>query len=369
MLDISVYSVSSVVKLSGFQLMSSYIKQSVLAMQGYTPGEQPTDPRVIKLNTNESPYPPSPAVREALQSLKVETLRLYPDPVNLTLRRKIAELHGGGSDNVFVGNGSDETLALCSRAFVEDDGAIGYFEPSYSLYPVLAQIRAVSARPVALGPDFAWAMPADYQASLFFMTTPNAPTGIQYPKTAIRAFCARFPGVVVLDEAYVDFAREHCMDLALKCDNVLVLRTLSKSYALAGLRLGYIVGAAPLITALFKIKDSYNVDRITQATALAALSDQAHMQTLVERIRTTRRWTIADLEHMGFRVFPSETNFLWVKPPRITAADLYRRLREQNILVRYFPGPRTQDYLRITIGTDEQMQALVKATQVLLKTG
>ena len=215
--------------------MSAYIKQSVQAMQGYTPGEQPTDPQVIKLNTNESPYPPSPAVREALQSLKVETLRLYPDPVSLTLRRKIAALHGGTPDNVFVGNGSDETLALCSRAFVEDDGAIGYFEPSYSLYPVLAQIRAVTARPVALGPDFEWAMPPDYQASLFFMTTPNAPTGIQYPKTAIRAFCTHFPGVVVLDEAYVDFAREHCMDLALEFANVLVLRTLSKSYALAGL--------------------------------------------------------------------------------------------------------------------------------------
>ncbi|MFH1478043.1 MAG: histidinol-phosphate transaminase [Verrucomicrobiota bacterium] len=349
--------------------MTTYIKKSVLAMQGYIPGEQPTDPRVIKLNTNESPYPPSPAVREALQSLNVETLRLYPNPVSLALRRKIAELHGGTPDNVFVGNGSDEILSLCTRVFMEDDGVIGYFEPSYSLYPVLAQIRAAIARPVALGPDFEWAMPTDYQASLFFMTTPNAPTGIQYSKAAIRTFCARFRGVVVLDEAYVDFAREHCMDLALECDNVLVLRTLSKSYALAGLRLGYVMGAAPLIEALFKIKDSYNVDRITQAVALAALSDQAYMQALVERIRTTRRQTIAELEQMGFRVFPSETNFLWVKPPRISAAALYQHLREQNILVRHFPGARTQDYLRITIGADEQMQALAKAAQVMVKTG
>lgn len=349
--------------------MRSYVKNSVRSMQGYTPGEQPTDPQVIKLNTNESPYPPSPSVREALQSLNVANLRLYPDPVSLVLRRKIADLHGVGPENVFVGNGSDETLALCSRAFVEDDGAIGYFEPSYSLYPVLAQIRAVTSRPVALGPDFEWAMPEDYQASLFFMTTPNAPTGIQYPKSAIRAFCARFPGVVVLDEAYVDFARENGMDLARECANVLVMRTLSKSYALAGLRLGYVVGAAPLIEALFKIKDSYNVDRITQAVALAALSDQTYMQTLAERIRTTRRQTIADLELLGFRVFPSETNFLWVKPPRITAAELYQGLRKQNILVRYFPGARTQDYLRITIGADEQMQALTHAARMLVKTG
>ena len=349
--------------------MTTFIKRSVLAMQGYAPGEQPADPRVIKLNTNESPYPPSPAVRQALQSLPAESLRLYPDPLSLALRRKIAELHGVTPENVFVGNGSDETLSLCTRVFVEDNGAIGYFEPSYSLYPVLAQIRAVTARPVALGPDFEWSMPADYSASLFFMTTPNAPTGIQYPKAAIRAFCARFPGVVVLDEAYVDFAREHCMDLALEYDNVLVLRTLSKSYALAGLRLGYVVGAAPLIEALFKIKDSYNVDRIAQAAALAALSDQAYMHTLVERIRATRCRTITELERLGFRVFPSESNFLWVKPPRIPAADLYRRLRAQNILVRYFPGPRTQDYLRITIGTDEQMQMLLNAARVLAQAG
>jgi len=349
--------------------MTTFIKRSVLAMQGYAPGEQPADPRVIKLNTNESPYPPSPAVRQALQSLPAESLRLYPDPLSLALRRKIAELHGVTPENVFVGNGSDETLSLCTRVFVEDNGAIGYFEPSYSLYPVLAQIRAVTARPVALGPDFEWSMPADYSASLFFMTTPNAPTGIQYPKAAIRAFCARFPGVVVIDEAYVDFAREHCMDLALEYDNVLVLRTLSKSYALAGLRLGYVVGAAPLIEALFKIKDSYNVDRIAQAAALAALSDQAYMHTLVERIRATRCRTITELERLGFRVFPSESNFLWVKPPRIPAADLYRRLRAQNILVRYFPGPRTQDYLRITIGTDEQMQMLLNAARVLAQAG
>ncbi|MDD5679168.1 MAG: histidinol-phosphate transaminase [Kiritimatiellae bacterium] len=349
--------------------MSSYIKKSVAAMQGYTPGEQPTDPRVIKLNTNESPYPPSPAVGKALQSLKAETLRLYPDPVSLALRRKIAALHGATPDNVFVGNGSDETLALCSRAFVEDNGAIGYFEPSYSLYPVLAQIRAVTARPLELGSEFEWAMPADYQANLFFMTTPNAPTGIQYHKALVCAFCARFKGVVVLDEAYVDFARENCMDLALEYNNVLVLRTLSKSYALAGLRLGYVVGSVPLIAALFKIKDSYNVDRITQAAALAALSDQAYMRNLVERIKTTRRQTIADLERMGFCVFPSESNFLWVKPPRGSAADLYRRLRERNILVRYFPGGRTQDYLRITIGTDEQMRALTDAIRTLAEAG
>lgn len=349
--------------------MNSYIKRALREMAGYTPGEQPADPGVIKLNTNESPYPPAPAIRKVLRRLKPESLRLYPDPVSRALRRKIAALHGTKPDNVFVSNGADETLALCTRAFVEDDGAIGYFEPSYSLYPVLAKIRAVATRPVKLGPDFEWAMPEDYQASLFFMTTPNAPTGIQYPLKTIRAFSARFRGVVVLDEAYVDFARENCLSLALAYDNVLVLRTLSKAYALAGLRLGYAVGSPELIAALFKIKDSYNVDRITQAAALAALSDQAYLRKLVKRIKATRARTAAELTRLGFRVFPSETNFLWVQPPRIKAAELFRRLRAEKILVRHFPGARTQDYLRITIGNDQDMRTLVAATRAIIKAG
>ncbi|MBI2437297.1 MAG: histidinol-phosphate transaminase, partial [Lentisphaerae bacterium] len=346
------------------------------AMQGYSPGEQPADPGVIKLNTNESPYPPSPAVQKTLPRLNVATLRLYPDPLCLALRRKIAELHECAPDNVFVSNGADETLALCTRAFVEDDGAIGFFRPSYSLYPVLAQIRGVGARPVELGPAFEWAMPKDYQANLFFMTTPNAPTGIQYPKSAIRAFCAHLRGIVVLDEAYVDFARGHCLDLGLTRANVLVLRTLSKSYALAGLRLGYAVGSRALIEALFKIKDSYNVNRWTQELALAALSDQAYLRDLVKRVKATRERTANGLKRLGFRVFPSQTNFLWVRPaparagpPRIKAAELYSRLRERNILVRHFPGDRTQDYLRITIGTDAQMRALLNAAGRIIKAG
>ncbi|MBI2441056.1 MAG: histidinol-phosphate transaminase [Lentisphaerae bacterium] len=347
--------------------MSAYIKRAVLAMQGYMPGEQPADPGVIKLNTNENPYPPSPAVRKVLQGIQAETLRLYPDPLGRALRRKIAELHKCSSDSVFVGNGADEILALCTRAFVENEGAIGFFEPSYSLYPVLAQIRGVRSLPVALGPDFEWAMPASYRANLFLMTTPNAPTGIQYPKAKIRAFCARLRGVVVLDEAYVDFAREHCLDLALARPNVLALRTLSKSYALAGLRLGYAVGSPALIAALFKIKDSYNVNRLTQAAALAALGDQTYMRKLVERIKKTRNWTATELKRLGFCVFPSETNFLWVRPPRLKAHELFSRLRARNILVRHFPGKRTQDYLRITIGTPDQMRALLSAVRIISK--
>lgn len=335
-------------------------------MTGYTPGEQPGRRDVIKLNTNENPYPPSPRIKKVLQDFALDTLRLYPDPTCARLRERLAEIHGCAPDQVFVGNGSDEILALCVRAFVERDGSVGYFEPSYSLYPVLAQIAEVATRPVPLGPQFEWSMPDGYEASLFFLANPNAPTGIMYPRATVRAFCAQFRGVVLIDEAYVDFAREDNMDLALSRPNVLVARTLSKSYSLAGLRVGYAVGPPDLIAALFTIKDSYNVGALAQEIALAALSDRAHMEANVERIRMERERAARALQRRGFTVFPSETNFLWVRPPRCAAEELYRRLRDDRIYVRWFDGERTRDYLRITVGTEGEMAALFQALDRLL---
>ncbi|MBU1692856.1 MAG: histidinol-phosphate transaminase [Verrucomicrobia bacterium] len=338
----------------------SLVRQAVERMHAYAPGEQPREPGFIKLNTNENPYPPSAAIQEVLQR-PFDRLRLYPDPLCMDLRVELARLHGRRPEQVFVGNGSDEVLALCVRAFVERTGSVGYFEPSYSLYPVLATAEELAVRPVPLNSDFSWAMPAEYAASLFFLTTPNAPTGVQYPRETVREFCAHFPGVVVLDEAYVDFAREHFMDLALEFDNVLVARSFSKSYSLAGLRVGYVVGAEPLIGALFKIKDSYNVDRLAQEIALAAVLDQKHMRRNVECIQMSREHTAATLRERGFDVGPSESNFLWVKPPRRPAAEWHAALREQRILVRHFPGKQIGAYLRITIGTESEMTALLDA--------
>jgi histidinol-phosphate aminotransferase len=330
-------------------------------MTGYTPGEQPSDPGIIKLNTNENPYPPSPAVAAALKGFDPARLRLYPPPLSEALRGRAAQLHGCGVERVFAGNGSDEILALCSRAFVEADGSIGFFEPSYSLYPVLAAIQCAPCRPVELGPDFAWQMPAGFSASLFFLTCPNAPTGIRYPKETIREFCRTFHGVVVIDEAYVDFAKADCMDMALSFNNVIVMRTLSKSFSLAGLRVGYAVGAPELIRALYKIKDSYNLDALAQTLALAALGDMDYMRATAARICATRDRLAASLAGLGFRVYPSDTNFLWVRPGALTAPQLFEALRKRKILVRHFPGPRTGEYVRITVGTDPEADALVKA--------
>lgn len=340
---------------------SQFIRSNVRDMQGYLPGEQPRDPAVVKLNTNENPYPPSPRVAKALSGLDPAQLGRYPDPLAMDLRSSIADLHGCEIEQVFAGNGSDEVLALCLRAFVENDGSVGYFEPSYSLYPVLADIQGVAKRPVALGPDFGWRMDSDYQSSIFFLTHPNAPTSILYDKGEVRNFCMDFNGVVVIDEAYVDFSSRDCLDLALEMDNVLVARTLSKSYSLAGIRLGYLIGDADMISALYKIKDSYNLNRMTQICARTAIEDQDHMRANCGRIIATRECISNDLRERGFAVFPSESNFLWVRPENIEAHTLFHELKARSIYLRHFDGERTREFLRITIGSDDEMDALVSA--------
>ena len=306
--------------------MSSWIRKSVQALEAYTPGEQPKRAGLVKLNTNENPYPPSPRVAEAVAGIAPETLRLYPDPVSAGLRQTIATLHGVSMDQVFVGNGSDEILALCTRAYVEDDGSIGYFMPSYSLYPVLAAIRNVPGVACELTESFEWPAHNPAPASLFFLANPNAPTSMVFPKGQVRSFCGTFPGVVMVDEAYVDFSRENCMDLAKTLPNVLVMRTLSKSYSLAGIRCGYVVGPQELIAALFKIKDSYNLDRFTQAVATAAIGDQAYMMANVMKIKATRLRLTTELARRGFEVCPSETNFLWAKPGKGFAKSIFETL-------------------------------------------
>ena len=347
--------------------MQSFVKKSVLKLEAYVPGEQPTAKNVVKLNTNENPYPPSSRVAKALAAVSVDQLRLYPDPLAKKLRSAIAALHNCGPENVFVGNGSDEVLALCSRAFVEDKGSIGFFVPSYSLYPVLTNMRNVKAKPVQLARDFGWAMPAGYKCSLFYLANPNAPTSIMYDKETVRSFCGKLKGVVLIDEAYADFADDNCADLALSMPNVLICRTCSKAYSLAGIRLGYAVGPVPLINALFKLKDSYNTNVLTQAIALAGIFDSTHMRRNVRVIRNTRRRLTIQLRKRGFEVAPSQTNFLWVKPPSIPARTLFERLRDKHILVRYFQGPRTGSHLRITIGSDVQVDILLKAIDDIMK--
>lgn len=333
------------------------ITKSAQKLEAYTPGEQPKSKNVVKLNTNENPYPPTPKCATILKAFDLDKLRRYPDPVFTELRKALAKLNNTKPENIFVGNGSDEILTIAAKTFVENDEAIGSLDPSYSLYKTLAAIRDVKW----IGADPAKAV--DEKISLFLWTNPNAPTGVLTPKRTIAQFAKKFPGVVIVDEAYADFAKENCMDLATKRanKNLIVMRTFSKSYSLAGLRVGYAVGPVDLIDAMYKIKDSYNIDAIAQALALAAVKDQKWMKRNTAKVIKTRAWFTAELEKRGWDVLPSEANFVFAKPPANNAAEIFERLKGRHIYVRYFTGPKTADRLRVTIGTDAEMKKLLKA--------
>ena len=342
-----------------------------MELEAYTPGEQPKAKNVIKLNTNENPYLPSPKCADVLKGFDLDRLRRYPDPVFAALRERIARIWRTTPSRVFIGNGSDEILTLMAKAFVEDGEAIGSLDPSYSLYKTLAAIRNVPFIPTPLAKDFTWSgkiatagrSARKAPVSLFLLTNPNAPTGVFTPAETVSAAARRFRGVFVVDEAYADFAQTNCVSLATDPANrnLIVMRTLSKSFSLAGLRLGYCIGPEDLIAALYKVKDSYNVDAIAQAVALAALNDLPWMRANVAKVRRTRARVAKALAKMGWDVLPSESNFLFARPALRPASELFEDLRARNIFVRYFKGPRTGDRLRITIGTDVQMDTLIAA--------
>lgn len=334
------------------------IARHVQALEEYVPGEQPKSKSVVKLNTNENPYPPSPKCAQALQSFDLDRLRRYCDPDCTQLRKILAELNHTSVEHIFVGNGSDEILSIAARCFVENDEAIGSLDPSYSLYKTLAAIR-----------DVPWKGEADGTA-LFLLTNPNAPTGEFREPKEIAAFAEAYSGVVIVDEAYADFARANCMALATAGGNrnLIVMRTFSKSYSLAGLRVGYCVGPADLIRAMYKVKDSYNVDAIAQALACAAAEDQAWMKANANKVISTREAFSAELKARGWDVIPSESNFIFARPPAAegkttaeTARSIFESLRAKNVYVRYFPYPKTCERLRITIGTPEEMSVLLQS--------
>jgi histidinol-phosphate aminotransferase len=344
--------------------MSALIRKSVMAMQGYVPGEQPHDAEIIKLNTNENPYLPSPEVYDILREINVATLARYPDPQCIELRKVIAQLHGCEIDQVFVGNGSDEILALALRAYVERDEVVGFLEPSYSLYPILAEIEEIKTRSIPLDAQFGWKWSEDFKSKLFLLTHPNAPTSLAASREQVEVLVKQSDGIVLIDEAYADFAADNYMDLALSHSHVLVTRSLSKSYSLAGIRCGYAIGDATLIQALYTIKDSYNVNYITQELARVALLDQDTMKANVEAILETRNLVAEKLLDWGVEVLDSQTNFLWIKPTFCSAKKLFEQLREKKILVRYFEHDvLCKDYVRISIGTAPEMFNFLDAVE------
>ena len=351
--------------------MKKHWSQRIRDMIPYVPGEQPRDRQFIKLNTNENPYPPSPKALEALRAAAGDSLRLYPDPECTELRAAIAAAHGLSPEQVFPGNGSDEVLAFCFQAFFDPDRPVRFADITYTFYAVYASYFGLTPELVPLAEDFTLPV-ADLLApgcGGVVLANPNAPTGLAVKLAGFRRILeAPRDQVVLVDEAYIDFGGASADVLVPEYDNLVVVRTLSKGHALAGLRVGYALAQPDLIAALRCVRDSinsYTVDRAAQAAAAASLRDAAYFQERTAQVVRTRQRTALALRDMGFAVTDSQANFLFVRHPQVPAKTLLDGLRERGILVRWFDRPRIRDYLRITVGTDGEMDALTAALKEL----
>lgn len=347
--------------------MSRFLNERYQSLEAYTPGEQPRDMVYIKLNTNESPYPPAPSVVAAMTGEEVENLRLYSDPAGLSLKQKLAELYELKTENIFISNGSDDILNFAFMAFADGRGA-AFADITYGFYPVYGELHNVNAQIIPLEEDFS----LDYRKycgldKMIVIANPNAPTGMEIPLWQIQEILKTNPdSVVVIDEAYVDFGGTSCYKLIENYDNLLVVRTFSKSRCLAGARLGYAFGSPELIEDLEKLKYStnpYNVNRLTMMLGCKTVDAEPYYREVSEKIQSARAWVVDALDNLGFQVLPSKANFIFARHPAVSGAELYTGLRQRGILVRHFTKERIKDFVRITIGTQAQMESLVDALQ------
>ena len=352
--------------------MSRFLSPTLAALTPYTPGEQPQDQQYIKLNTNESPYLPSPYVVAAVNEAEVEKLRLYSDPACAELLRTAAAHFGLKPSQIMPGNGSDENLFFALRAFCDEQHPLAYADITYGCYGVWCDLLHIPSHILPLKEDFTLD-PADYYGlnETIVIANPNAPTGIALPRAAIEEILRTNPeSVVIVDEAYVDFGGESCVPLIDRYDNLLVVQTFSKSRQLAGARLGLAMGSEALIADLNRVKFSlnpYNINRLTLKAGQAALEDTAYFDKTRRAIIETRAWTKTELEQRGFTCLDSRSNFLFASTERKNGGELYEKLKQKGVLVRHFNAPRIQNWLRITIGTPEQMEALLNALDNILE--
>lgn len=342
----------------------TYFRSNIDGMGGYQPGEQPRDGEFLKLNTNENPYAPSPNVIEAIRQSATDRLRKYPDPVATAFREPAGQLLGFDPSWILAGNGSDDLLTIITRSFVGPGDLMVAPTPSYILYRSLAEIQGAAYEEVPFDSD--WNLPDQFArpgVRLAFLPNPNSPSGTMMAPPRIRELATRLrvAAPLVVDEAYVDFAEASCLELVRDLDNVIVTRTLSKSYSLAGIRFGFAVARPELISGMIKVKDSYNCDTISIAAATAALADQPHLHRNVDRIRATRRRLIDELRKLGFMVPESHANFVWCTRGPVPSRQLYERLKTERILVRYMSYTGSGDGLRISVGTDAEMDRFLSA--------
>ena len=344
-------------------------RPNITTMNPYVPGEQPgIGERVVKLNTNENPYPPSPAAMKVLREIDGERLRRYPQPTARAFREAAGAVLGYDADWILPGNGSDDLLTMIFRACTEPGRAAAYPVPTYSLYSTLASVQDAEVVEAPFDDDYD--LPADALAAaasaVTLVANPNAPSGTPFSPEELEALAGRVRGLMVIDEAYVDFADSSAIELPRRCPNVIVLRTLSKGYSMAGLRLGFGVARPEILTGLMKVKDSYNVDAVACAVGVAALADQAYKNECAAKVRASRGLLAGQLEAMGFRVWPSQANFLLARPPTAGAREIYEGLKKRGVLIRYFQKPGLDDKLRISIGTEEQNAQLMRAISEIL---
>jgi len=338
----------------------SYFRPEIEQMQGYVPGEQPQGGKFIKLNTNENPYPASPAVRSAIQAVLERGLARYPDPLASGFRRRAGEVLGVDPDWILCGNGSDDILTIVTRALVGQGECLRLPYPSYILYKTLAQLQGAVAEEVhfdrdwQLGDAFAAAKPG---LKLAFLPNPNSPSGTVLPPERILELAERLPCPLLVDEAYADFSEQNCLSLVAQCDKIMISRTLSKSYALAGLRFGFLVAQPHLIEQFVKVKDSYNTDALSIAGATAAIDDTVWLKDNLAKIRATRERLTSGMRSLGFAPVDSQANFVWNPHPEIPLRPLYEQLKAQGVLVRYMNYAGWGDGLRISVGTDGQIDA------------
>jgi len=346
-----------------------YFRANVDKMIGYTPGFQPGAADVVKLNTNENPYPPSPEVLKALGGVSAERLGRYPSPLSDDFRRVAAEVLGVGSENIICTNGGDDLLTIVIRSFCDENRPLAYPSPTYSLYPVLAGLQNCETLEIPFDSEFNLpARLASVDAGLTIVCNPNAPSGTVAAIEELAELAEEIKGVLLIDEAYVDFAEQNCLELVRNFDNVIILRSMSKGYSLAGVRFGFGIAGEKLIEGLRKVKDSYNVDVLAEAAATAAMADQAYFKSNVAKVKAERKRLSDELGNLGFFVYPSQANFVFVKnvSSDIEAAQIYEKLKDENIYVRYWPYAGIADKLRITVGTADQNDRLIEAIKKIL---
>ena len=344
-----------------------YFRKNVENTLGYVPGYQPKEADVVKLNTNENPYPPSPLVLKAIAEIKPEQLRRYPDPLAETFREAVAQVHGIKPGNILCTNGGDELLSIAVRAFCDESRPVAYPVPTYSLYPVLAVLQNCRAIEIPFNKDFS--LPEKLEktnAALTIICNPNAPSGSFIRPEKIADLAKKLKGMLLVDEAYVDFAEDNCIKLLGEFDNLIILRSLSKGYSLAGLRFGFAIADEGLISGLLKLKDSYNVDTIAIAAATAAIKDQSYFKQNVEKIKKDRQALTENLQSLGFTVPESSSNFVLAQSTKKAADFIYEKLEERNIYIRYWKQPGLENKLRISVGTAEQNNKLISALKEIL---